>query len=85
MRKWGAMHAYGHTLQRAGEVYLLALLGADGPARYCVAVGLEPVATYATLDAARVGFEARRAARPPAPPRAQPHSRRCHQRRRAGH
>jgi hypothetical protein len=79
------MHAYGHTLQRVGEVYLLALVGAAGPKRYCVAVGLEPVATYATLAAARVGFEARRAVRPLAPPRAQLHSRRCHQRRRAGH
>ncbi len=79
------MHAYGRTLQRMGEVYLLALLEEDGAARYCVAVGLEPIATYATLDAARVGFEARRAARPPSPTRAQPHSRRCHQRRRAGH
>ena len=78
------MHAYGRTLQRAGQVYLLALVGADGPARYCVAVGLEPVATYATLDAARVGFEARRAARRPAPPRVPPRSRRCHQRRRSG-
>ncbi len=79
------MHAYGRTLQRVGEVSLLALPGEDGAARYCVAVGLEPVATYTTLAAARVGFEARRAARPSAPPCAQPHSRRCHQRRRSGH
>ena len=63
------MHAYGRTLRQAGDLRLLALPVAGGRDRYCVAAGLEPVATYPTLEQALAAFEASREAPAGAAPR----------------
>jgi hypothetical protein len=51
------MHAYGRTLRQVGDLRLLALPVDDGRERYCVADGLEPIATYPTLAEALAAFE----------------------------
>ena len=56
------MHAYGRTLRRVGDLYLLALPGDAGRERYCVAEGPDPIVTYPTLEQALGAFEAIREA-----------------------
>ena len=66
------MHAYGRTLRWAGDLRLLALPVGGGPGRFCVADGLEPLATFPTLERALAFFEAVRAATEEAPHRPRP-------------
>ena len=56
------MHAYGRTLRRAGDLRLLALPVGAGRERYCVAAGLEPLATFPALERALAFFQAIREA-----------------------
>jgi hypothetical protein len=56
------MHAYGRTLQQAGDLRLLALPVGAGRERYCVADGLEPLATFPTVERALAFFQAIREA-----------------------
>jgi hypothetical protein len=56
------MHAYGRTLRRAGDLRLLALPVGAGRECYCVADGLEPLATFPTLERALAFFQASREA-----------------------
>jgi hypothetical protein len=67
------VHAFGRTLRRVGDLYLLALPVGDGRERYCVAAGETPLAVFAAVGPAAAFFEALCAAgAPPHPTRGGP-------------